>query len=102
MQNEQDMAMTMEAVPQPQLERALHDGPMSPKEYTPTQEELVRMNKEALREWEISIKFLNRGCVVCVGCKQIPFESVDNAMKAINDYVANPWEQQKIWRNILD
>ena len=57
---------------------------------------------EALREYEISIRFLNRGCVVSVGCKSIAFESVEVAMNAINDYVANPYEKQKEWRKSLD
>jgi ethanolamine utilization cobalamin adenosyltransferase len=59
-------------------------------------------NKEALREYELNIRFLNRGCIVRVGCKEIAFESAENAMKAVNDYVANPWEEQEKWRKILD
>ena len=68
---------------------------LSPKEeYRPS-------NQEALREYEISIRFLNRGCVVGVGCKSIAFESVKNAMDAINDYVTNPWDEQQKWKQIL-
>ena len=59
-------------------------------------------NQEALREYEINIKFLSRGCIVSVGCKQIAFESIENAMKAINDYVTNPWEEQEKWHKILN
>jgi hypothetical protein len=58
-------------------------------------------NTELLREYEINIRFLNRGCVVSVGCKQIAFESVENAMNAINAYVSNPWEEQEKWREVL-
>lgn len=58
-------------------------------------------NQEALREYEISIRFLNRGCVVRVGCKEIAFESIETAMKSINDYVANPYDEQQKWRKIL-
>lgn len=59
-------------------------------------------NNEAIREYEITIKFLNRGCLVQVGCKTIAFESVENAMKSINAYVTNPWEEQQKWRKILN
>jgi len=65
-------------------------------------EEYRPSNKEALREFEISIKFLNRGCIVRVGCKEIAFEDPTRAMEAINNYVANPWEEQRKWRKILD
>ena len=67
----------------------------SPKEeYRPS-------NKEALREYEVRIRFLGRGCVVSVGCQDIAFESVKNAMDAINEYVANPWDEQQKWKKIL-
>jgi len=58
-------------------------------------------NTEILREYEIHIKFLNRGCIVNVGCKTIAFESVENAMIAINAYVTNPHDEQEKWRQIL-
>lgn len=59
-------------------------------------------NQEALREYEINIRFLSRGCVVRVGCKEIAFEDHTYAMAQINAYVNNPWEEQKKWRKILD
>ena len=68
--------------------------PSPTEEYRPS-------NQEALREYEISIRFLNRGCVVGVGCKSIAFESVKNAMDAINEYVVNPWDEQQKWKQIL-
>jgi hypothetical protein len=86
MNNGQDMPMA-EA---PQVERV-----SEPKEWRPS-------NAEALREFEIRIKFLNRGCIVSVGCKEIAFEDYTNAMAAINNYVANPWDEQQKWRKILD
>ena len=70
--------------------------PSPTEEYRPLQ-----ANQEALREYEISIRFLNRGCVVGVGCKSIAFESVKNAMDAINEYVVNPWDEQQKWKQIL-
>ena len=86
MQNGQELT----EVPQPQVERV-----SEPKEWRPS-------NAEALREFEINIRFLNRGCVVRVGCKEIAFENVASAMDAINLYVANPWNEQQKWRKLLD
>ena len=65
------------------------------KEYKPR-------NEEVLREYEIKIQFLNRGCIIHVGCKSIAFESIETAMKELNEYVSNTWEVQKKWRNLLD
>lgn len=68
--------------------------PTPEKEYRPT-------NKEALRHRRIEIRFLDRGCIISVGCKEIAFESVDNAMTELNAYVANPYEMQIKWIEIL-
>ena len=87
MQNENDLPMMSE---EPQIEKVTE-----PKEWRPS-------NAEALREFEINIRFLSRGCVVRVGCKEIAFEDHTNAMAAINAYVANPWEEQQKWRKLLD
>jgi hypothetical protein len=65
------------------------------KEYQPK-------NSDLLKEYEIRIQFLSRGCVVNVGCKSIAFESVENAIKELNEYVSNTWEVQKKWNAILD
>jgi len=59
-------------------------------------------NAEALREYEISIRFLSRGCVVRVGCKEIVFENVKEAMIALNQYVESPYLKQQEWRKILE
>jgi len=56
---------------------------------------------ECLQSFDINIKFLSRGCIVGVGCKQIAFESVENAMSAINAYVANPYEEKQRWKKNL-
>lgn len=65
------------------------------KEYKPR-------NQDILREYDIKLQFLNRGCVVNVGCKSIAFESVENAMKELNEYVSNAWDVQKKWRILLE
>lgn len=94
MQNElangQDMVMAEIPTPQPQIKKVSET-----QEWRPS-------DTEVLRDHEIRIRFLNRGCVVSVGCKEIAFEDYTNAMGAINAYVANPYEEQQKWRKILN
>jgi len=69
----------------------------------PKEKEWRPSKQECLRQYDISIKFLSRGCVVKVGCKEIPFEDVSDAMAQINEYVAgDTYEVQKKWGKILD
>jgi len=69
---------------------------------TPTEPTIQRpSNTYFLQEYELHIKFMARGCVVKVGCKEIPFESVEVAMAAVNEYVKNPYESQEFWRKEL-
>jgi hypothetical protein len=84
---ERERGPLVEPIPEPQMNEV--------NEYRPS-------NNEALRDHEIRIRFLSRGCVVSVGCKEIAFESVEKAMEEINNYVANPYDQQQKWRKILD
>ena len=76
-------------IPEPMLEKS----PV--EEYRPS-------NKDALKEWEINIRFLDRGCLVNVGCRSIAFENVQDAMAEINYYVNNPYVAQQKWRKLLD
>jgi hypothetical protein len=66
-----------------------------PHEYRPS-------NLEVLQEYEIRLQFLSLGCIVHVGCKSIAFETIESAMKELNEYVNNTYETQKKWRKILD
>ena len=59
--------------------------------------EYKQSRTECLREYSINIRFLSVGCVIEVGCKSIPFSTVKDGMKALNDYVATPYETRKIW-----
>jgi ethanolamine utilization cobalamin adenosyltransferase len=69
---------------------------------TPETKEWRPSNQEVLQEYELSIRFLSRGCVVRVGCKEIAFEDVNKAMVEINEYVSgNTYEVQKKWRKLL-
>jgi hypothetical protein len=65
------------------------------KEYIPKKQEL-------LREYEIRLRFLSVGCVVSVGCKEIPFRSVTEAMDELNKYVENPYEVGKKWHKLFN
>jgi hypothetical protein len=42
------------------------------------------------------------GCVINVGCKEIPFTNVSEAMEELNKYVSNPYEEGKRWNQIFD
>jgi hypothetical protein len=64
--------------------------------------DLSRSRQYWLRENHINIRFLSIGCVIDIGCKSIPFTSVDEAMKELNAYIANPQAESKKWLKILD
>ena len=51
--------------------------------------------QQLLSRYSIRIDFLSRGCVVNIGCKQIPYEKVEDAITEINRYVNNPEEVEK-------
>jgi len=61
-----------------------------------------KMKQSILRDYEIRIKFLSVGCIISVGCKEIPFRSVKEAMEELNKYVENPYEEGKKWHSIFD
>ncbi len=65
------------------------------KEYKPKKQEV-------LREYEIGIRFLSVGCVIRIGCKEIPFRNIKEAMEELNKYVENPYEESKRWNDIFD
>jgi len=65
------------------------------KEYIPKKQEI-------LREYDISIRFLSVGCIVKVGCKEIPFRRVSDAMEELNKYVENPYDETKKWNILFD
>jgi hypothetical protein len=76
-------------------EMMAEERPMMSKEYKPRKQEV-------LREYELKIRFLSVGCVVSVGCKDIPFRSVKEAMEEVNKYVENPYDESKRWRELFD
>jgi hypothetical protein len=52
--------------------------------------EYIRPRMDYLRDYEINIRFLSLGCIVRVGCKEIAFTSIQEAIQEVNEYVANP------------
>jgi len=57
---------------------------------------------EILRNNEVSIQFFSVGCVIRVGCKSVGFNNVEEAMKELNEYVANPRESVKKWNKVFN
>jgi hypothetical protein len=43
-----------------------------------------------LKDYDVKIHFLDRGCVVRVGCKSFAFESVEEAMAELVAYIKDP------------
>jgi len=58
-------------------------------------------NQDYLRQYNIQIRFLSRGCVVTIGCKEIPFSDVTEAMTCLSRYVSNPKEEAENWKTII-
>jgi hypothetical protein len=86
-----------------ELEPKMEPVPVMEEPMTELAKEYRPSKQEALREYEINIKFLSRGCIVRVGCKEIPFEDFSRAMAEINEYVmGDTYEVQKKWRKLLD
>ena len=65
-------------------------------------QECKKSKLDLLREYEIRISFLSVGCIVNVGCKNIPFSTVKEGMDAINAYVSNPEVQRERWNKIRE
>lgn len=59
-----------------------------------------RSTKELLRNWDITIRFMNIGCIVSVGCKTIAFVEIDEAMLAISNYVQDPHKCKIFWEEL--
>ena len=57
---------------------------------------------ETLKEYQINMRFLSVGVVVSVGCKEIAFTTIKEAMEAVNKYVESPYEESKRWRGIFE
>lgn len=72
------------------MENEITEMPATPQEWKPTR-------SEYLRQHEIRIRFLALGCVISVGCKEIPFTTIKHGIAALNDYIQNPYSVGKSW-----
>lgn len=75
------------------------DGPTM---RTDVSKRCIPKRQEILRDYEISIRFLSVGCIIKVGCKEIPFTSVNEAMNKLSLYVKDPYEEGEKWRKVFD
>lgn len=62
-----------------------------------SEEQWQPSRQECLREYQVGIRFLTLGCIISVGCKEIPFSTIKEGMEALNQYVAKPYETKQIW-----
>ena len=76
-------------------DRPTGNGGELTREYLPNKQQI-------LRDYEVRIRFLSVGCIISVGCKEIPFTNVGEAMEELNKYVSNPYEEGKRWNKIFD
>lgn len=87
--------------PEPIADQRLgHDSRVGMSESV--KEDYIRRRQEQLRDYEIRIKFLSVGMVISVGCKDIPFTSVEEGMAALVAYTQNPHEEAKRWNTIFN
>jgi hypothetical protein len=76
-------------------DRPTGNGGELTREYLPNKQQI-------LRDYEVRIRFLSVGCIISVGCKEIPFTNVGEAMEELTKYVSNPHEEGKRWNKIFD
>jgi hypothetical protein len=64
--------------------------------------DFIPSNQHALREYEIKLRFLSRGMIISVGCKEIAFSDVKEGLEELNKYLTNPYEEQQKWHEIFN
>ena len=89
------------------MDESISGGPMMAERERPRMDEsyskeYIPNKQQILREYEVRLRFLSVGCVISVGCKEIPFTNVGDAMEELNKYVSNPYEETKRWNKIFD
>ena len=50
---------------------------------------------EVLKNYEVSIRFLDKGCLVNVGCKSFAFNTNREMLQELKEYIENPSEKTK-------
>ena len=74
-----------------------------------SQEEIRSMIEErkpspqrALREYEVNLRFLSKGMIIRVGCKEIAFSDNKEGIEALTKYLESPQEEQDRWYKLLN
>jgi hypothetical protein len=65
------------------------------KEYRPS-------DNDILRQYEITLKYLSKGMIITIGCKQIAFSDNKEGLDALNAYINNPNDESDKWHKILN
>lgn len=90
----EEQEVLLERIPEPMDERV--SG-------APEHVEVPRRTKQdLLREYEIKLSFLNKGCIVKIGCKSIAFETNEKAVKEITRYVNDPIKVYDEWMKVFN
>jgi len=92
----EEQEVLLETMPEPQDERI--SGELEQAEVP----KLRRTKQDLLREYEIRLEFLNKGCIVKIGCKQIAFETNEKAVKEIARYVNDPIKVHDEWMKVFN
>ena len=48
--------------------------------------------QRALREYQVTLRFLSKGMIIQVGCKEIAFSDTKEGIEALNKYLESPQE----------
>ena len=59
--------------------------------------EYTKQELKQLKGYVISIRILDKGCVVTVGCKDYAFEEIEDAMAELKEYIEDPIGVGKQW-----
>ena len=94
-----------ERVPEPIDQNQLREALMpelQPKRPMSYEEQIADLtDQQVLQQHEIRIRFLDQGCIVSLGCKDVAFGSPNLAMDAIVEYIKHPKEVSKNWREVV-
>jgi hypothetical protein len=50
---------------------------------------------EVLKNYEVGIRFLDKGCLVNVGCKSFAFNTNEEMLTELEEYIKNPSDKTK-------
>ena len=81
----------------PQIE-AGYDERAVQKEYVPS---YVPSKGDILKDYEVSIKSLDSGVIVRVGCRSIAFNSLEDALVHVNLHFKDPVTSYKKWTKLF-